>query len=175
MLPAVAVAVAFALLAGPTAAEAASPCARYGDQRPGVVTAKHARSAVVCLINRRRDQRGIGNLHRSGRLDIAARNHSSRMADKRCFSHQCPGERGLLGRLQNVGYIVGGLSRWAYGENIAYGKSARGTPDEIVDAWMNSSEHRVNILSRTFRDVGVGYARLGGRGYYTADFGLRVG
>ena len=81
------------------------------------------------------------------------------MASKGCFSHECRGERGLLGRLQVVKYIVGGLRRWAYGENIAYGEGSRGTPKQIVDAWMHSSGHRANILSGTFRDIGVGYAR----------------
>ena len=174
-LAVVAIAAAFTLLAGATPAEGSSPCTRYGDQRPGVISAKHARSAVICLINRERDQRGIRSLHRNGRLDAAARNHSSRMVQKGCFSHKCAGERALKGRLQSVGYIGGGLSRWSYGENIAYGQGTSGTPRKVVDAWMRSSGHRANVLSRTFRDLGVGYARRGDRGYYTADFGLRVG
>jgi uncharacterized protein YkwD len=174
-LPVVVLAGAFTLFAGPAPAEAASACGRYGDQQPGVVSPKHARSAVICFINRERDQRGIRSLRRHGRLDEAGRNHSSRMVKQGCFSHKCPGEKALEGRLETVRYLHGGLSRWAYGENIAYGESSSGTPREIVDAWMNSPGHRANILSKQFRDVGAGYARRGDRGYYTADFGLRQG
>ena len=174
-LPLGAIAVAVALLGVPSSAEASSPCSRYGDQRPGKITAKHARTAVICLINRERGQHNRGRLDHDGRLDRAARSHSARMATKGCFSHKCGGERDLEGRLRAVGYLEKGLRRWAYGENIAYGEGTRGTPRQIVNAWMNSSGHRANILSGSFRDVGVGYARRGDRGYYTADFGLRQG
>lgn len=169
------VVVALLLVPGFTAQASANPCKRYGDARPSNITAKHARAATICLINQERNQHGRGDLHRSTRLSEAARNHSSRMADKHCFSHQCSGERSPMSRLQSVGYLVGGLTRWAYGENIAYGDDTRGTPRQIVNAWMNSSGHRANNLSGTFRDVGVGFARDGRRGYYSADFGLRVG
>ena len=174
-LPLGAIALAVALLGVPGSASASSPCTRYGDQQPGQISAKHARTATICLINRERASHHKGRLDHDGRLDRAARGHSARMVRVGCFSHECRGERGLLGRLQAVRYIVGGLSRWAYGENIAYGEASRGTPKQIVDAWMHSSGHRANILSGSFRDIGVGYARHGDRGYYTADFGLRSG
>ena len=35
------------------------------------------------------------------------------------------------------------------GENIAYGQS---TPQQVVNAWMNSSGHRANILKMCIRD-----------------------
>ena len=98
-----------------------------------------------------------------------------------CFDHACSGEGDLGARLENVGYLGGGLSRWAYGENIAWGMRSAGTPSSIVDAWMNSSGHRANILSRDFREIGVGFSAgtPGGGGapggIYTTDFGLRVG
>jgi uncharacterized protein YkwD len=153
----------------------AKACKRYADKGPSHLSAKHARAAVVCLINRVRSQNGRGHLDRDGRLNNAAARHSVRMRKQSCFSHQCPGESSLLGRLRNVRYIVDGLSRWAYGENIAWGTARKGTPRRTVSAWMNSSGHRANILSGNFRDVGVGYSHKGKRGYYTADFGLRAG
>ena len=74
----------------------------------------------------------------------------------------------------------GGLTRWAYGENIAWGADWRGSPAAIVEAWMDSPPHRANILNRSFREVGVGFdtGTPGGDrapgGIYTVDFGLRV-
>jgi uncharacterized protein YkwD len=46
---------------------------------------------------------------------------------------------------------------------------------------MHSSGHRANILSRDFRDLGVGFAagtpssKRASAGIFTVDFGLRVG
>lgn len=155
-------------------ASAASACKRYGTDRPANLTPKHARAAISCLVNRKRKQNGRGHLGRDRRLVKAASRHSTRMRKQGCFSHQCPGEASTLGRLKRVGYITGGLRRWAYGENIAWGRGSRATPKRVVRSWMRSSGHRSNILSGTFRELGAGYSRSGSRGFYTVDFGLRV-
>lgn len=170
-------AAAFALIAAAPASAGGGgfACVHHGDKKPGEIETKQARNAVICLINKARRDNGRGGLDGDSRLNEAARRHSKRMADTGCFSHQCSGESGIESRLRSVGYLVSGLTTWAYGENIAYGSDGKGTPREIVKAWMHSSGHRANILSRTFGDVGVGFARSGGRGYYTADFGLRRG
>ncbi len=156
-------------------ADAASPCSRYGDSRPKTLTKEKARNAIICLVNRVRNQHGKRDLHRDDRLQEASRKHSARMAKTGCFSHECRGERSVLGRLQAVNYITGGLSRWSYGENIAWGESSRGTPRDTVRNWMKSPSHRSAMLSGTFRDIGAGFASRGSRAYYTTDFGLRVG
>jgi uncharacterized protein YkwD len=174
-LVALLLAAGLALTLAPSSADAASPCSRHGDKKPEQLGKKKARNAVICLINKQRNGQGRGDLDRDYRLIEAARKHSGAMARKGCFSHECPGEKSLLGRLKAVNYITGGLTRWAYGENIAYGTDRAGTPREIVSDWMHSSGHRSNILSRTFEDVGVGFHNKGDRGYYTADFGLRRG
>ena len=150
-----------------------SPCTEFGDTRPTNLKPSQAQRAIVCLINAERRSHGRGGLDGDNRLHEAARKHSSKMADRNRLSHQLSGEASLAERLRRVGYLVSGLTRWAYGENIAYGDGTRGTPREIVRAWMNSSGHRANILSGLFRDVGAGFAKRGDRGYYTADFGLR--
>lgn len=171
-----AVAVALLLIPGITQpAQAADACHRYGDREATELGRKKARDTVICLINKKRRENGRGGLGHDYRLNEAARKHSTVMASKSCFSHECPGERGVLGRFQAVNYIVGGLSRWAYGENIAWGTGGQGTPRQIVSGWMNSTYHRANILSSTFDDVGVGFANKGDKGFYTADFGLRQG
>jgi uncharacterized protein YkwD len=159
----------------PPAGATQKACKLYADKGPRHLSAKHARAAVICLINRVRSQHGRGHLDRDNRLNDAAARHSVRMRKQGCFSHECAGEPSLLGRLKNVGYITSGLSRWAIGENIAWGSGRRGTPRRTVSSWMGSSGHRAMILSGTFRDVGVGYSSKSKRAYYTADFGLRAG
>jgi uncharacterized protein YkwD len=171
-----ALAAIFQATAATTPASAAErACKRYGTDRPARLSAKHARAAVLCLINKERDQHGMGNLDQDGRLNDSAARHSVRMRKHSCFSHKCSGEPSLGKRLWIVDYLVSGLSRWAYGENIAWGEESRGTPQNVVNAWMNSSGHRANILSGTFRDFGAGYSHKNNRAYYTVDFGLRSG
>ena len=67
---------------------------------------------------------------------------------------------------------------WSLGENIAWGGAALAEPAAIVRMWMHSPPHRANILSRRFREIGIGVAvgvPLRGARYrgatYTTDFG----
>lgn len=159
----------------------ASACKRWGHDNPAKLSHGEARQAVMCLIDKKRHSHGKSGLDRDRRLQRAAQNHTEYMKSHSCFSHECSGEKSILGRLQAVNYITGSLSRWAYGENIVSGEDRRGTPSAVVDAWMHSAPHRANILSGTFRDVGIGFVEgtpsspKGDGGTYTADFGLRSG
>jgi uncharacterized protein YkwD len=182
--------VALALLAGvallaamaatvPAPAAAKSACKEWGKTAPRELRNGQARKAVLCLINKERKQRGLRALDRNKQLQKAAQRHNERMDGTGCFSHQCPGEAPLQGRLDD--YLSGGFSRWGIGENVAWGSGHYGTPEAIVKAWMNSAGHRANILSRDWREIGVGFSPgspSSGRadaGIYTTDFGLRVG
>ncbi len=51
------------------------------------------------------------------------------------------------------------------GENIAMGQK---TPEEVVNAWMNSEGHRANILNPNYNTIGVGYVSQGN--YWTQEF-----
>lgn len=176
----VVMAAAVLLLAGPLSEAAeASACTRYGKDMPRQLSKREARMAVRCLLNRRRENHGLRPLAKSGRLKKAAQRHTNYMQDHNCFAHECPGEPSLLSRLKRVNYITGGLSSWAYGENIAYGASYLGTPKALVRAWMHSPGHRANILNPGFRHVGVGFSHgtppnPGANGSTaTTDFGMR--
>ena len=64
-------------------------------------------------------------------------------------------------RLDRVGYA------WrTYGENVAWNQQ---TPAAVMDAWMNSSGHRANILNCSFTEIGVGVASSNGP-YWTQVF-----
>ena len=168
------------LLAGPlSGAASASPCKRYGEDMPRHLSPRHARMAVRCLLNRKRENHGLRRLGRNGRLKEAAQRHTNYMDDHSCFAHECSGEASVLSRLKKVNYIIGGLRAWLYGENIAYGGSHLGSPKAIVRAWMHSPEHRHNILNPDFREIGIGFVRgippePGSSGAtFTTDFGMR--
>jgi len=83
-------------------------------------------------------------------LRLAARLHSTNMADNGFFAHDDPEGRGPGERVREVGF--GGS---LIGENIAQGQS---TPEEVVAAWMDSDGHCRNIMNPSFHFLGVGLA-----------------
>lgn len=160
----------------------ASACAQWGDTAPTELTLGQARKAVLCLINAERQAQNLRPLKRSKKLQKAAQRHNEEMLGTGCFSHECPGEPTLDDRLEQISYLVGGLVKWAFGENVAWGSGGdQGTPRSIVQAWMGSHGHRANILHPDFDEVGVGFSvgtpssATASGGIYTTDFGLRVG
>ena len=173
-----AAALSCALLAGP-AAGSAMAC-EYANARPGGATQGQLENATVCLVNNARERNGLGRLRGNGRLSAAAAAHSGDMVRKRYFSHTSRSGKDVADRVRNSGYLSGATS-WSVGENIAWGSGARSTPRSIVSAWMNSAGHRQNILSRRFREIGIGIAfdtpagRYSTGATYTNTFGARSG
>ena len=53
------------------------------------------------------------------------------------------------------------------GENIAAGQRS---PEEVMQAWMNSAGHRENILRAEYDKIGVGVVESGGRLYWVQLF-----
>ena len=47
-----------------------------------------------------------------------------------------------------------GIQYRTAGENIAKGQR---TPEEVMNAWMNSDGHRKNILNASYTTIGVAY------------------
>lgn len=83
------------------------------------------------------------------RLRCAARNHSQDMALNNFFSHTNLDGEGPGDRIELAEYD------WtAWGENIAWGQ---GSPEQVVQAWMNSDGHCANIMNPNFTEIGVGF------------------
>jgi uncharacterized protein YkwD len=163
-------------LAVPAGAAAAS--CPGADVQPGPADTAVARKATLCLVNAERTSRGLRALRTNERLGKAAREHSHDMVARHYFDHVAPGGTDVVGRLRTVRYITSRIS-WAIGENIAWGEGELATPRAIVTAWMNSPDHRDNILNRAFREAGVGIepgvpepVPLPGA-TYTMDYGRR--
>lgn len=177
-IAALAAALLVAVLALAFAASPASAAVCKGGSVPGYeLTQKRAAKATLCLINKERSSRGIGKLKMSGDARKAALAHSSVMVRQRCFSHVCPGEGDLLKRLSQADYLPCDCS-WGVAENIAYGSGNESSPRAMVDAWMGSAPHRVNILNRAYEHIGVGVRHGSPTGgsqaaTYTTDFGYR--
>lgn len=129
---------------------------------------------VVDLVNLERGNRGLPPYKRVTALDEAARYHSADLGQDNYFDHNTYDRAG-----GNLVYVCDTWTRidtyysGASGENIAAGYS---TPQAVMDAWMNSTGHRNNILSTYSWEIGVGYATASGSTYYrywTQDFGRR--
>jgi uncharacterized protein YkwD len=112
-------------------------------------------------------------------LQKAARDHSEDMIQKDYFSHDTKGRNETAeGRIKRFGYAPQGFSFYMIGENIAYGSGTYGDPDNIMHQWMNSPDHRHNILNGKYREIGIGVSTGNFQGHdgvnmYTADFGVR--
>jgi uncharacterized protein YkwD len=128
------------------------------------------------VLNKTRARHNLRPLQLNSKLSTAAVRHSRAMVRRRFFSHDSLDGASFVDRIRATGYLSG-ASSWYVGENIAYGSGDRSSPRSIGIAWMKSRPHRANILSRSFREVGIGLALgtpVGGRGgTYTTDFGQR--
>jgi uncharacterized protein YkwD len=114
---------------------------------------------MVCLTNYARESRGLTGYRTN---DVLNRSASSKAADiLRCdaFSHTACG-RPVTWWIEKQ---YADVKCWRAGENIAWGSSGLGAPREIFGAWMRSPGHRSAILSRHYRDIGIGF-RVGSLG-----------
>jgi uncharacterized protein YkwD len=133
---------------------------------------------AVCLINNRRAARGAPRLRINNRLSRAAMWHTHDMVHHRYFGHVSRRGRDVVDRLYGTHYL-GGRFSWAVGENLAWGSGKRGTPRQIVQAWMRSPGHRRNMLDRRYREIGIGVIANGPvrteipAATYTTTFGVR--
>lgn len=119
---------------------------------------------LVALVNIERGRAGCGPVSADAALQSAAQGHSDDMAANNYFSHTSPDGSTFADRIRAAGYRGGAIA-----ENIAAGQTSA---KAVMDAWMASPGHRANILSCTFRDIGVGYATGGSYGtYWTQTFG----
>ena len=117
-------------------------------------------SQVVALVNAERAKYGLSALKADSRVQQAAQVRASETVQS--FSHTRPN-----GSSFSTALTEAGVSYTRSGENIAYGQS---TPQQVVNAWMNSSGHRANILNESFTTIGVGYTVVNGTAYWAQLF-----
>ena len=117
-------------------------------------------SEVIRLVNEARVKNGLKPLTANWELSRVARYKSQDMVDNRYFSHTSPTYGPPFQMIRAFG-----LSFRTAGENIAYGQRS---PQAVVNAWINSSGHRANILNASYTQIGVGYVANGH--YWTQMF-----
>lgn len=137
---------------------------------------------VVSLINKQRAKRGLPKVSVHAKLVDAARAHSTDMAGQKYFRHSSLSGETFSQRVIRHGYKRAGYSYWKVGENIAWGSGLYSSPTVIVQAWMKSKAHRNVILTKRFRDIGVGAVKCedgfgeceGVVWFFTLDLGRRI-
>jgi uncharacterized protein YkwD len=164
------------------AAAVAAPTFAGAEADPAVAAscpyqgAAHASSSVqeqamLCLVNRARESRGLPPLGAPRSLAGAADHKSTDILRCDEFSHEACG-REFTYWIERSGY--GGCG---WGENIAYATGAYATPRRIFGLWMHSPGHRRNILG-AYTDIGIGL-KIGelestpGAHVWTQEFGSR--
>jgi uncharacterized protein YkwD len=153
----------------PDTASLASQSGLTSSASSGPDTMSALEQQVVDLSNQARAQNGLPPLQVSSALVESAKVQSANMAQLNELDHTLPGV--ALPTLQSRALAVGYNYAWL-GENIAFNY-----PDatSVVNAWMNSPEHRANILNPNFADIGVSFTwNSVGQAYVTEDFGSKV-
>ncbi|MDT4938888.1 MAG: hypothetical protein QOG80_2559 [Pseudonocardiales bacterium] len=132
-------------------------------------------SALFVMLNAERAAHGLYPLMSHPALRLSSSRHDGLMARYNTMSHQLPGEASLGTRISASGY-----NPWrALGENIAYNTNWTWSGAQYLQNLMYNevapnNGHRLNILSTTFRQVGITVWMDGThhKMWITFDFGL---
>jgi uncharacterized protein YkwD len=156
----------------------ASPAGASSEHR--AMSLSTLEQGVLADINALRKQHGLSPLRLSANLSAAARQHSSEMAARGYFSHDSANGSSFDKRIARF-YPMGRSHYWSVGENLLWS-----SPDVdaggALDMWWNSPEHRKNMLTSRWREIGLSAVHVaaapgsfGGREVtiVTTDFGVR--
>ncbi|RNG20754.1 CAP domain-containing protein [Streptomyces botrytidirepellens] len=121
-----------------------------------------AEKAVIALVNQERAAAGCQPVTEDRKLAQLAQDFSDDMAIRDFFDHTSPDNEDPWDRAKLAGILDLG------GENIGRGQT---TAQDVMDSWMDSPDHRANILNCQYKTLGVG-AHFGDDGpWWTQDFG----
>jgi uncharacterized YkwD family protein len=124
------------------------PANKQADTSAGGNISQYAQQ-VIDLTNQERAKQGLPALKADAQLSSVAQKKSQDMQANNYFSHTSPTYGSPFDMMRDFG-----VTYKTAGENIAQGQR---TPQEVVQAWMNSEGHRKNILSKDFTHIGVGF------------------
>lgn len=114
-------------------------------------------SETIKRTNVERTKRKVPALKYSTCLTGLAAAHAKAQARKRTMYHQ------------SMKTAMKKCTLRAVGENVAAGFTS---PQSVIAGWMRSAGHRANILSKSFKSIGVARAKgSNGRWYYAQVFG----
>lgn len=121
----------------------------YNMAVTGKVLGNQSSITITSLLNqtnRAREEAGYKPLTLSSKLDRAAYAKAQNMFEDQYWAHNSPDGTPPWKWLGDVGYNYD-----VAGENLAKNFS---TTEAVMTAWMNSPEHKANILNADYQDVG---------------------
>ncbi|KAF0816207.1 MULTISPECIES: CAP domain-containing protein [unclassified Cytobacillus] len=139
---------------------AKAPAEQTKEAAPASSEVSAYEKKVLELTNQERAKAGVPALKLDEELSKVAREKSRDMQSKGYFDHNSPTYGSPFDMMKQFG-----ISYTTAGENIAMGQKS---PEEVVQAWMNSEGHRKNIMNANFTHLGVGHVADGN--YWTQMF-----
>jgi hypothetical protein len=107
------------------------------------------------LVNEARARFSMPALRRSALLGVAARLHARDMAERSYRNHTSPEGCTLFQRVVSfLEYPSGGVA-----ENLAAGSAGPQGAARVVEAWLDSPAHRMNILHPEYVETGIAVTR----------------
>jgi len=139
-----------------------------GGTAPCAFTTEPARvQGVISAINAYRAQNNLPAYTVNSLLKQAAERHAADMACNQLFGHTGSDGSTPTSRVADTGYRASRVS-----EN-AYGSWPPLTPQVVVYWWRTDQanpQHNQNLLSTTYKEIGVAYAFFNNFGYYVVVF-----
>jgi uncharacterized protein YkwD len=131
----------------PTSVATSAQSPASGAQRETALEA-----ALVTTINGVRREHGLKPFAGSVKLSKAATQHTREMGVVGYFEHESFDSTPFWKRIARW-YGSKNWRLWSVGENLVY--SSPISRRAAVEMWLNSPEHRANMLSRTWREIGI--------------------
>jgi uncharacterized protein YkwD len=134
---------------------------------------------ILVLLNRVRTEHGLAPLELDPSLTRAATQHTSEMLRDGYFGHDSADGAAFTRRL--APYTSSSAGHWSVAENLLWASGPLDA-DRAIAIWMESPEHRANILAPRWRQIGIAVIHADrAPGYYgnhratvvTTDFGAR--
>ena len=122
----------------------------FARQTAALGDLERARADMLARANAERAAAGRLPLALDPRLNEAAQEHAEDMLLHSYYNHRSPQGSRPADRVRQTGYAA-----QIVGENIARGPF---TVNEVMDNWLQSQDHRRNLLNPAYRDLGVGIA-----------------
>jgi uncharacterized protein YkwD len=127
---------------------------------------------IIEATNEIRMKAGLSPLKKVDELVHSARYHAADMDHDDYFNHNTYNRKNtVVSEVCDTWQRIGSFyPDWqALAENIAAGQK---TPEQAMDGWMNSPEHRENILNQSYWEIGAGFFEGTGkfRYYWVQNF-----
>lgn len=160
-------------------AVAVAPAASASPRVPAAALSS-LESGVLADINAFRAKHHLSRLRLNAALTRAAREHSSQMAARGYFAHESADGSAFWRRIQGF-YSSSRWQFWSVGENLLW-SSPNVDPGAALDLWLASPEHRKNLMTAKWQEIGVSAVHVAqapgtfaGRDVtiVTTDFGVR--